>query len=206
MIHKILLVLGLALLASTVNAGVDLAPTPAEYTAEGITIKQLMFRDDERRVSYELPHGWNYRSEGARLVLTPGAKFERAEAVIQASRLEVPQPLDDKAVAAFKQQFLASLPPSSQMIELSSEELNPVRLDGNLSYAITASFQTLGETFVRSTVVINLPDTQLRFQITGRKADFEALNRAFRGSLSTWRWTQPAQQVATATAPPAGSL
>ncbi len=176
--------------ASMASAGIDLTPVSREYTAEGIKFRQLIFRDGELKISYEPPRLWDYRSAGNVLQLTP-SKAERADAAIQAVRLPAPQPLDEKGVAAAKQQFVSSLPPGGQAISILAEEQNPVLLKNTPSYEITASYQALGETFLRSTLFVNLPDTQLTFRLNARKADFDALHKAFRSSILSWQWIPP---------------
>ena len=192
MLPKHLLLLALVASLQSAHAVVDLTPTPQEYTAEGITIQQLIFRDGKQRVSYEPPRRWAYRFDAGALTLTP-PKVDRAEAVVQAMPLLPPQPLDSRSIAVAKQQFIAALPPGSQMVEIAGEEFNPVVVDENTSYAVTASYQTLGETFTRCTVFINIRDTQLRFQLTARKADFAAVNAAFRRSMMKLRWLPAAE-------------
>jgi len=199
MIRKCLLLLALAASVQSAQAVVDLTPTPAEYTAQGITIQQLVFLDGKQRVSYEPPRRWNYRFDGGQLTLTP-PMIERTDAVIQAIPLTASLLLDEKGVAALKQQFVAALPPGSQMAEITGEESNPVVVEENTSYAVTASYQTMGETFMRCTVFMNIRDTQLRFQLTARKADFADVNAAFRRSMMKLRWLPLADPAAGAEA------
>jgi hypothetical protein len=84
------------------------------------------------------------------------------------------------------------------LTKLLKEEQNPVVLENKLSYAVTVSYQVLGETFVRSTIFINLSDTQLRFTINSRQSDFERLQQNFRRSMFSWQRVGPAP---TATGP-----
>jgi hypothetical protein len=187
----------LSLLTATAQAHLDLTPTPTEYVAEGITFQRLIFKQtDKTCVSYEPPRGWTCRGGGDLLQLIPG-EATRAQASIQALPLAAPQPLDDKSIAILREEFLKSLPLGSQLIKLLNEEQNPVVLDNKLSYAVTASYQILGETFVRSALFINLTDTQLRFTINARQSDFEKLQQNFRRSIFSWQRLDPA-------APPPG--
>jgi hypothetical protein len=194
------------LLIRTSQAHLDLTPMPAEYVAEGITFQRLIFKQaDNTSLSYQPPRGWTCRGGGDRLYLTP-AEGTRAEASIQALPLAAPQTLDEKTGAFLREQFLNSLPPGSQLIKLLKEERNPVVLDNKLSYAVAASYQVIGETFVRSTLFINLADTQLRFTINARQSDFETLHQDFRRSIFSWHLieTSPAaarSEPAIATAP-----
>ncbi|MEY2508166.1 MAG: hypothetical protein QOH01_2495 [Verrucomicrobiota bacterium] len=196
------------LLIRTSQAHLDLTPAPTEYVAEGITFQRLTFKQANNiSLSYQPPRGWTYRGGGDRLQLTP-AEATRAEALIQALPLASAQPLDEKNEAFLREQFLNTLPTGSQVIKLLNEEQNPVVLDNKPSYAVTASYQVIGETFVRSTLFINLADTQLRFTLNARQSDYEKLNRAFRQSIYSWHAieTSPAAvrseaAIATALAP-----
>jgi hypothetical protein len=177
----------LVLFAATSANALDLTPVVSEYVAEGITFRQLTFKDGKRQVLYEPPRLWACRGSESSLQLTP-PKADRAEAVIQAVELNAPQKLDNKAIDALREQFFKSLPPGSQGVTMVSEEQNPVGLENGASYAVTVAYQALGETFMRSVVFVNLPETQLIFRLTARKADFETIQKQFRSSILSWHW------------------
>jgi len=179
------------------NAAIDLTPTVSEYTAEGIRFRQLSFKDGKQRVIYEPPRQWTVRGGGSDLRLVPPTA-ERADASIQVTELPRPQPFDEKLFAALKEQCLRSVPPGAQNAVIVSEEQNPVRLERGDCYAVTVSYQSIGETFFRSVLFANIPDAQLTFRLTARKADFESLQRAFRSSILSWHWVElgPAASVA----------
>lgn len=193
-----LFLLAIAGTALTARAELSLAPRPTEYVSEGIKYTSLSFTDDKRTVTYVPPLLWTYSGSAARLQLTP-TKIDRAEAVIEQSPLPAEQPLDDGAIELLKQQFMSSLPPASQGATLVSEERSPLLLSGRApTYEACASYQALGETFLRSTLFANVGTTQLRFTLTARKADFEPLHRAFRASVISWQWSAPPAAEATA--------
>src|SRR5690349_5525270 len=85
------------------RGGIDLTPSPSEYTAEGITFRRLSFTDGKRHVVYELPSLWSYRGGGSSLQLLP-AKSEGADASIQVAEIATPQPFDEKLFAVLKEQ------------------------------------------------------------------------------------------------------
>jgi hypothetical protein len=175
--------------AVSARGRIDLTPSASEYTAEGITFKQLSFRDGKRRIMYELPRQWGYRSDGTSLQLMP-PKSGRADASIQVADLSKSQPFDEKLFAALREQSVQAAPPGALNVTLLTEEVNPVRLERGDAYAVTISYQTLGETFVRSTLYVNLSDAQLTFRLTARKAEFETFQRAFRSSILSWHWVE----------------
>jgi hypothetical protein len=185
-----LLPIVLAACAISARGAIDLTPTASEYTAEGVTFRQLSFKDGKRRVVYELPRQWSYRVDGTSLQLAPQNSV-RADASIEVADLPKPQAFDEKLFGALREQSLRAAPTRAQNVTLLNEEFNPVRLERGDVYAVTISYQALGETFVRSMLYVNLPDAQLTFRLTARKADFEPLQRAFRSSILSWHWVEP---------------
>jgi hypothetical protein len=187
-------VVGLATITS-VNAGIDLTPSVTEYSANGFKFQQLNFRDDKRRIEYEFPRGWSFDSNANQLHLKPPQK-NFAEATISILPLNKPTPLDESAIKELGQQSIVALPPGSQFVKIEEEAANTVLLDGNASVEVTVSYQTTGEKFVRSTLLVNLPDKRLIFRLTARKDDFQALHREFKASILSWRWIDPEKQGA----------
>lgn len=192
-----LLLIMLAGFAISARGGIDLTPSVREYTAEGITFRQLVFKDGKRQVVYEVPREWSYRGNGTSLQLAPPNSV-RADASIQVADMPKPQAFDEKLLAGLKEQSLRGVPPGVQTVTTLGEEVNPVRLEKGDSYAVTVSYQALGETFVRSTLYVNLSDALLTFRLTARKADFEQLQRAFRSSILSWHWVETDKAAAVA--------
>lgn len=170
--------------------GIDLTPAITSYTSSGETIQQLIFKHDNGGIEYEPPMGWRFTGDPRQLHLNPRDK-QFADAVIEAVPLQKPQPLDEKAVKTLEEQFVASVPPGSQSVAVVQAEQNPMLLDGNQTFAVTVSYQLMGNKFLRSALFVNLPDTQLIFRLTARKDDFEPLQREFRRSISSWHWKEP---------------
>jgi hypothetical protein len=171
----------------TAKSAIDLTPSVHEYIGEGIKYQKLIFQNDKQRVEYNPPPGWAFHGSAERVQLTPPKK-SFAEALIEAVPLAAPQPLDEKFTKALEQQFISSLPSGSQFVEVVSEEQNPVPLDGNRTFEVTASYQLMGVKFLRSALFVNLPDTQLIFRLAARNDDFEALHNEFKRSIFSWHW------------------
>jgi hypothetical protein len=183
--------------AISARAALDLSPFPSEFDGEGIKYTQLSFKDGQRRVSYVPPQKWTWRGGSAQLHLLPPATFLRASAVIETAPLAAPQSLDEKTIAALRQEFLNTLPPGAVGAKIVSEEQGPLQLGGNIpTYEFTATYQALGEIYVHSTLFANLPEAQLRFKFTSVKRDFDSLHRTFRASLISWEWQEPATSSA----------
>jgi len=178
------------------KAAIDLTPTTSEYIAEGLTFRQFSLKDGERRIIFEPPQHWAYRGTSAMMQFTP-ADIPRADAVIQVADAKAPGRLDDNAITSLREKFMAALPAGCQGAQIISEEFNPVQFEGASSYGITGKYHAVGEIFVRSVVFVNLPVTQLTFRLTARQADFDKLNKPFRGSVLSWHWVD-ASPTATA--------
>ena len=183
---------------SAANAGIDLTPSPSEYVAEGMKHQQLTFVQDKQRIEYEPPPSWAFDSSARLVKLIPPQKHF-AEATIEAIPLTKPQSLDENIVKTLEQQFVAGLPPGSQFVTLVSAEQNPILLNGNRTLEVTASYQLMGEKFLKSALFINLPDTQLIFRFTARKDDFEALHQIFRTSILSWQWVENTEPTSAQT-------
>src|SRR6478672_9896983 len=103
-----LLLLSLVAFSTMATAAIDLTPTKSEYVAEGLTFHQLSFKDGKRRIIFEPPQQWSYRGAGTTLQLVP-SNNDRADAVIQVVDVKPADKLDEKALAALREQFLAGL-------------------------------------------------------------------------------------------------
>lgn len=189
MLRRLTLLLLLLSGSIAAHAALDLAAAVSEYEAGGFQHRQLTFRDGETRVEYELPDGWEFRSESQKVNLTPPNK-KFAEGVIEARPLDKPQPLDEAAAKTREEAFLAAVPPASQFVKIEEEGAGAFILRDSPSVQITASYQLMGEKFQRVAVFVNLPDTQLVFRLTARKDDFDELWQQFRRSVNSWHWVE----------------
>jgi hypothetical protein len=102
--------------------------------------------------------------------------------------LSRPQLFDEAAVVPLRQVVLGSIPGDAKETKVVAEEQNPVPINGQPSYAITVNYNYYGQDYMVSVFFANLGDTQLRARLLARKTDFEALQRAFRGSLFSLHW------------------
>jgi hypothetical protein len=191
MLFKTSLSLGFLAMASTVFAGIDLSPATSERVLDGIKFQQLIFRDGERKISYEPPRGWKYRADSGQLKLAP-PDIAQAQGTIEQSPLSAPQSFDEPTIKALHEKTLASVPNGSQDAAIIAEEKDPVLVNRNSTYEMTAGYRFGGQDYRLSVLYVNLPDTQLRFRFVARKADFEKLHNAFRGSVFSWQWNRDA--------------
>ena len=93
-------------------------------------------------------------------------------------------------MAALRIVVLGSIAGGARDAKIVAEEQNPVSINRQPSYAITAIYRFYDQDYVVSILFANLGDTQLRARLVARKADFDTLQRAFRGSLFILHWTR----------------
>ncbi len=177
-------------------AKLDLTPQPVEYVAEGIKYQTLIFKDGDRQVVYEPPVQWTYRSLGADRIQLAPPKVPFAEGLIHATKLAAELPLDEPTITKFREHLLEGVPPGALDVKLVDEVQNAVTPSGNNSYEITITYEALGQTFMRSGLIANVGGTQLRFQMTAPKKDFDPLRLAFRASIMSWHVQSKSEQLA----------
>lgn len=181
------LLLVLAFCSSSALASIDFNPTTGERVLAGVKFPQLIFKEGSRTITYEQPRGWSYNGNGASIVFTPPG-VTQAQATIEQTPIRGPQPFDEATIKALQEQVVTDAGGAGQHTELISAEKNPVMVNRNETFEVIVSYQSAGTDYQRSVLFLNLPDTQLRFRITARKADFEKLHRQFRASICSWQW------------------
>ena len=165
------------------------------FTGEGITYHRLVFKDDKRVIYYLPPNGWKCNASETQLTMTP-ADRPFAEGKIVSTSLDKPVALDERTVAAFKDEVLAALPPGSQHATVVNQEQNAILLNNNPTTEVIVSYEAFGQSFQRSVLLVNTPANQIRFQFTARKSDFDKLYGTFRASVVTWEWQPQSEQHA----------
>jgi len=181
-------VLAVSALCRSFAGPIDFTPMTGQRELEGMVFPQLLFHQDGRVISYEPPRGWVSHGSSSQLVLTPPGTGQ-ARATVEQLSLAVPQIFAPTTIANLRQILLSSLPPDAEKVKLLSEEANPVRINGQDSYEIRAGYSYFGQDQQISVIFANLGDLQLRFSFIANKKDFEALYRAFRGSLFSLHWS-----------------
>jgi hypothetical protein len=166
---------------------IDFSPTSSQRELEGVVFHQLLFHQDGHAISYEQPRGWTYTGGGSQLKLRATTPSQ-VEASIDQVALAAPQVFDEPTTNQLKQFVLASTPGDAQKVQLVAEEQNPLRIKQQDTYAVTVGYNYFGEDYKLSVLFANLGDLQLRFRLTARKADFDGMQRAFRGSLFSLHW------------------
>ena len=186
---KVVLSVVCCALVSPVYAGLNLTPLTREYTEDGVTYREVSFKNGEGSEKFYPPEGWTLRGQGARLQLNPPTK-EFAEAVIEVTPLPAPQ-IDEQVIKAFKEKVITTLPLGSTAVIPVSEAANSLMPSGKPSYEFTVSYRHSGKLYHRSALLVNGPQEHLIFKLTAGKEDFAALNSAFRRSIASWQWIEP---------------
>jgi hypothetical protein len=170
----------------TVKSGIDFTPGIGGRTLEGIKFTELYFRENGRKISYEQPRGWTYSGDSSRIKFTPPGVTQAFGEMGQAP-LPAPQNFDDVTIKILQQKVVGSLPSNSD-VTLVQAERNPLMINQHETFEVTVEYQLYGERYQQSVLFMNLPDTQLTFRFLSRKADFDKLHGAFRGSLCSLQW------------------
>lgn len=182
-----ILLLAVALFSASVRGSIDFNAGTGERVLDGVKFPQLIFKEGDKKITYEQPRGWSYSGNGASITFTPQDAIQ-AQATIEQSPLRQAQPLDEATVKSLQEQVLTEAGVSGQNPTLIEAEKNPVMVNRNETFEVIVSYQSAGTDYQRAVLFLNLPDTQLRFRITARKQDFEKLHRQFRASICSWQW------------------
>ena len=185
MLRKSLLLLLLPVVFGSADAAIDLTPTVTTVTDDGVTYREVSFKTPEGKMLFTLPPSWTIRGQKDRAQMA-GPDKSSAEALVEATSLDQPAPLDEAAVTKFKQQVLAGLPAGSAKIETVSEAQNSLMPGGYPSFEMVVSYDLWGKAFQRSALLVNGPQDRVAFRFTCLKSDFAVLNTHFRRSLMTW--------------------
>src|SRR3982751_3970381 len=111
MLSRSLFLLLVPVLFGSSYGAIDLTPTITELLEGGMTYRQVTFKTPEGKTLLTLSPGWIIRGQKDRAQITGADKS--AEAVIESIPLQKPEPLDEAAIAKFKQQVVAALPTGS---------------------------------------------------------------------------------------------
>jgi hypothetical protein len=190
-LQKFAFIPALFAVAARALAAIDFTPTVNQYQSEGAQYSSVNFKDEKRSVSIILPRQWTCHGDSSRLQIIPPNQ-SLSEGVLQSVPTRSPVRFDEATVKRLEQQVVSTLPAGAQGVTMVSQQENTILLGQNLSYEFVLSYKTLGQTFCRSVIFVNCPNQQLAFRFSAPAASFDNLNKAFRRSLSSWQWTEPA--------------
>lgn len=173
-------------LASFAYADLNLTPRVEEYQLDGVKLRQLVFTDGDRRVTYTPPRKWDYSGGGNRLALRP-ASAPTAEATITVGKLSQAGVFDEATTKRLSDEVLASVPNGSTHVALVSQQMNPLLIERKETFLVVINYDYYGNPYARSVMFLNRQNEQLRFQLTCFRNSFRELQRAFESSHYSWQ-------------------
>jgi hypothetical protein len=173
-------------LASFAYADLDLTPRVEEYQLDGVKLRQLVFTDGGRRVTYTPPRKWDYSGGGNRFVLRPTTE-SAAEAVISVSKTQRPEAFDEATAKRLCEEVLASVPSGATNVTLISQQMNPLQIERKDTFLIVINYDYYSYPYARSVMFLNRQSEQVRFQLTCYRNAFRDLQRAFQNSHYSWQ-------------------
>lgn len=190
----------LACALGAARAEIDLTPERSVRELEGCKFPQLEFRDDGRKITYEVPKGWKYVARDKHtLALVPPEK-DMVSAKIKFIPTPGPLVLDEVQLKHLKDTASSLLPPESRIMIEPTITPNPLVLNAHSTCEIDILFVLHSQRLRMSVLFVDLGPSQLRFSLIARPGDFEALHKAFQESWYSWQWVGPPTETAATTA------
>lgn len=175
-------------LSSVAHAELNLTPLPSVREFEGCKFPQVEFQDEPRKVTYEPPQGWSaVARDRHNVTLVPAGKdmvSVKINFIPTAGRLT----LDEAQLAYFRNSAHQLLPPNGKLAGEPSVVPNPLLLGGHPTCELQIEFVLHAERMRMGVLLVDLGETQLRFSLIARQAEFEELQNAFRSSWYSWQW------------------
>ena len=191
--------LGFAL--GTSQAEINLTPGRSVRELDGCKFDQLEFRDGGKKITYELPKGWtSVPQDKHTLTLVPPNK-NMVSAKIKFLPIPGPLVLDEVQLKHLKDTASQLLPPESRIMVEPTVTPNPLLLNEHPTCEIDILFVLHSQRLRMSVLFVDLGDSQLRFSLVSRSADFEDLHNAFRESWYSWQWLAKPMETAATAAP-----
>jgi hypothetical protein len=183
----VLLTLGLFLVSARADSSLDLSPQLQPFELEGIKMWQLTFSNGtSKKAIYQPPQGWKYSGGRDSLELQP-ASMAQARAVIAKLPPAMHLAFDEEGRKQLRERAIAALPQGSQQAKITSDELNPLQIDGQQTYLIEISYLFFGQKFACYSLVLDRKPEAMSFRLTSLEADYGQLRDAFQRSLFTWQ-------------------
>lgn len=186
MVHAIRVAAALVTTAGLAYADLDLTPRQQDYELEGITMRQVVFTDGQKQITYAPPRGWEYSGNGNHFVLHPRL-VSGANAEITVNKLSGLGAFDEQTVKHLCDEVLASVPSGATNVKLVSQQMNPLLIDRKATFLIIISYDYYGQGYERSVMFLNRPNDQIQFQLTCYRNAFQELQKAFQGSHYSWQ-------------------
>jgi hypothetical protein len=173
------------------HAEINLSPTRSVRELEGCKFPQLEFHDGEKKITYEMPKGWEaLPRDRYTLALTP-PNTAMVSAKIKFIPTQGHLVLDEAQLKYFADTAHQLLPEDSRMMAEPIITPNPLLLNDHRTCEMEIQFVLHAQRLRMSVLFVDLDDSQLRFSLISRAGDYEELHKAFRDSWYSWQWTEP---------------
>ena len=187
-INKLTVIAIVAGALSGARGEINLTPIYSVRELDGCKFPQVEFRDESKKITYELPKGWTCMSRDKfTLALLPPSK-DLVSAKIKFTPAAGPLVLDDVQLKHFKETASQLLPPESIISGEPTITPDPLLLNGHHTCEIDILFGLHSHRLRMSVLFVDLGESQLRFSLIARPADFEELHKAFQESWYSWQW------------------
>jgi hypothetical protein len=176
-----------AILLATCAAAsaLDLTPIKTQVRADGLVLSAVCFKDGEKRVFIQPPHGWTIEGRPRIATLTHDVLSSVSVTFVLSKSLLPPD--GDARRREARDIVLRLLPQASQNVTVDSETPDPVRLNGWHSYGVRVSYDFDGQRLTKSVSFIRLNNNEeLRVNVTGAGDKFAMAAGAAATCLATW--------------------
>jgi hypothetical protein len=173
-------------LAGLAHADLELTPRLEQYDLDGVKLRQLVFTDGDRRVSYTPPKNWEYSGGGSRFVLRPASQ-SAAEAVITVTKLPTAEVFDKTTTKRLSDEVLASVPRGATNVTLVSQQLNPLLIERKETFLVVISYDYYSQPYQQSVMFLIRNNERICFQLTCYRNAFRELQKAFESSHYSWQ-------------------
>jgi hypothetical protein len=173
---------------SVARAEINLTPTYSVRELDGCKFPQLEFRDADKRITYELPKGWTCMAHDKSTLALMPPNNDSVSAKIKFIPTAGPLVLDEVQLNHFRETAYQLLPPESKMMAEPAITPDPLLLNAHHTCEIDILFALHSQRLRMSVLFVDLGDSQLRFSLIARPANFEELHKAFQESWYSWQW------------------
>jgi len=186
MVSPVRVVIALLLLGVNARAELHFNFQLQESDLDGVKLRELVFSDAGKRVTYEPPRGWQYFGDenALRLMPPPG---HTGEGLVTRIKLAQPEKFDDVTMKRLANEVLILAPPGAKQVRLVSMEKNPLLIENKETFLVIANFELYGTSQMRSVMFLNRDTDQVRFQFTSPETSFKTLQKQFLASHFSWQ-------------------
>ena len=135
MVSPVRVVIALLLLGVNARAELHFNFQLQESDLDGVKLRELVFSDAGKRVTYEPPRGWQYFGDenALRLMPPPG---HTGEGLVTRIKLAQPEKFDDVTMKRLANEVLILAPPGAKQVRLVLMEKNPLLIENKETFLV----------------------------------------------------------------------